>query len=164
MKGTKLTNKHTVLVRDETLYDAELSLAVANLNAVKNSIFPKFAYVGIAWAGNAQTKDQIVANVEEVFTEHVKAAIARNEYAPVSLPPSLLSRPVLQSSSPPSLKLDLFELTQPTANNELHWRFERPSPKLSHVGMCCFLTVRFGKAWAGPSCSRSTTRSSIPKR
>ena len=121
MKGTKLTNKHTVLVRDETLYDAELSLAVAKLNAVKNSIFPKFAYVGIAWAGNAQTKDQIVANVEEVFTEHVKAAIARNEYAPVSLPPSLLSRPVLQSSSPPSLKLDLFELTQPTANNELHW-------------------------------------------
>ena len=121
MKGTKLTEKHTVLIRDESLYDAELSLSVANLNAVKNSSFPKFAYVGIAWAGNAQTKDQIVANVEEVFTEYVKAAIARNEYHPVTPPPSLLSRPVLQSSSPPVLKLDVFEMTQPTSNNELHW-------------------------------------------
>ena len=89
--------KHAALIRDESLCDAELSLAVANLNAVKNSRSPKFAYVGIPWAGNVQVTDQIVANVEEAFTEYVKAAIARNEYSPVSLPPCLLFRPVLQS-------------------------------------------------------------------
>ena len=122
-KGTKLHNKNTVLIRDDTLYDAELGLAVAKMNGLAQKPWPNLAYVGTCWHANSQVRDVIQGNVKTVLEEQVKGAISRSEYAMGQLPLSLQQKPTsgLQASSGPVLQSDKFELTCPTPRLELAW-------------------------------------------
>ena len=119
VKGTKLSGKNTVLIRDETMYDAELALAVAKLNGMAQKSWPDLAYAGICWHAGTAGRAQIASNVESIIQDHVKGAISQNAYALAKVAPGVQARPVQCVGTAPTLKVEEFELTSPTASLEL---------------------------------------------
>ena len=123
LKGTKLGKSHTVLVKDCSPYDAELALAIASLNAVSQKTWPDMGYVAAGWVGGQAVREQVMVNIENVIAEHVKGAIGRNDYHLAQIPEAFRRQcSVVQSQSGgvPSLNVSDFELTIPSASNELH--------------------------------------------
>lgn len=124
--GTKLTGKNTVIIQDETMYDAELGKAVVGLNACKAGTasgmktWPNLGYVGVCWAANAGIKDVVVKNVNGILEGDVKGMIVRGDYAMAELPQGMLSKAAGSHLKLPSLDESQFQLCIPT-NQELLW-------------------------------------------
>ena len=105
VKGTKLSGKNTVLIRDETMYDAELAPAVAKLNGMAQKSWPDLAYAGICWHAGTAGRAQIASNVGPIVQDHVKGAISQNAYGLVKVAPHVQPRPAQGVGTAPTLKL-----------------------------------------------------------
>ena len=83
IRNTKLGGKNTVLVKDVTMYDGELTKAVANLNADSQRSWPDFGYVGSIWCGNAGASKSRPQSAVTLNTDDFKLtlATARNDLA-----------------------------------------------------------------------------------
>lgn len=156
LSGTKLKTTNTVLIRDETLYDAELGKAVASLNSCKTGTaagmktWPDLAYIGLCWAPSATVKQIVAKNVQTMLEEHVQGAIARGEYALAKMPAGLQAPRPADKSQAPQLDMSVFELTVPQTTN-----LELPFLKTTmDKGQACSKTslpsseVWSGLAWA----------------
>eukprot|EP00435_Cladocopium_sp_Y103_P034704 s1605_g9.t1 len=112
LKGTKIKGAHYLLVKDFTLYDAELcKFAIAQNSKSAGQQPCRLAYFGVAGAGSTTNKDTIVQNVQAIVEDKVKEAIRKHEYPLAAIPSSFQAK--RQEVAAPCLDTALFKLTMP---------------------------------------------------
>lgn len=118
-KGMGFTKDQRVLVKDMTLYDDTLCMAISQLNSSKALTVPVFGYAGASWGtpDKARTRAQTVA--EAVLDQMV----TRVKVDPGVIPHFRLApagpAPIFNSSQKPQFSEDNYKITCPRANGEL---------------------------------------------
>ncbi len=97
-----------VLVRDYTMYDAELALACMNHNAKQGK--PVVGYAGTCWI---EMHSVVVKNnVEEAITDQLRARSKAGSYALCKVRHQYRA-PVLDNSDKPTYQEEMFQVTRP---------------------------------------------------
>ena len=103
-------------IRDHTLYDDQLALAVVQLNARDGRHLPLLAYAGGTW--NDIGGESTALNVKVSIRERIHAAVQESRYVVPGLRNELGPEPQCLTNRPNFNAADLV-LTCPRANNEL---------------------------------------------
>ena len=143
LQTSRLGAKNTVMIRDETMYDAELARAVMSINS-KAAGMPQLAYIGMSWASSS--KQTITENVKSSLVEVMKGAISRNEYALAKIPAALLTSNAQKTKTVvPALDLSQFTVTAPQTNLELRWL----QSTLDEGELCGSVMLPTSEVWGG---------------